>query len=56
VIDRILEMIPDSWLLEESRFRDRKEHRAAYREYLLRRLESPRGWLEDAVRERTLLV
>ena len=55
-IDRILEMIPDSWLLDEPRFQNRNDHRAAYRDYLLRRLESPRAWMEDAVRERTLLV
>ena len=26
------------------------EHRAAYREYLLRRLDAPRDWVEDGSR------
>ena len=33
-----------------------EEHRAAYREYLMRRLESPREWMEDAAAARTLRV
>jgi hypothetical protein len=42
-------MIPDSWL-------DAPEHRGAYQEWLLRRLEEPREWVEEAIRARTLLL
>lgn len=52
----IVALIPESWLGDEPRFASIDEHRAAYRDYLQRRLESPREWVEDAVRARTLLV
>lgn len=55
-LDRILAMIPETWLAGEPRFRNAEEHRAAYRDVLLRRLEAPRTWVEDAVRARTPLV
>ena len=48
----ILDAIPDGWLGDEPRFGNVAEHRAAYGEYLARRLESPREWVEDAVRAR----
>lgn len=47
-IERVLEMIPDAWLGDI--------HREAYRDYLLRRLQSPREWVEEAIRARALLV
>jgi hypothetical protein len=43
VIERVVAMIPDEWLDDERR-------RAGYRDYLLRRLDSPREWVEDAAR------
>lgn len=49
---RVVEMIPDSWLGDEPQFASANEHRAAYLEYLTQRLESPRQWMEDAVRAR----
>lgn len=52
----VIELIPESWLGDEPRFHNIEEHRAAYREYLMRRLEPPREWMEDAVRARTLRV
>ncbi|MGH7485769.1 MAG: HipA family kinase [bacterium] len=55
-IDRILDMIPDDWLGDESRFASVAEHRAAYRDYLLHRLESPRHWMEDAADAQALSV
>ncbi|HEX7152631.1 MAG TPA: HipA family kinase [Thermoanaerobaculia bacterium] len=55
VIARVVAMIPDEWLDEPS-FASVEAHRDAYREYLTRRLEAPRAWLEEAVRARTLLV
>jgi hypothetical protein len=53
VIAGIVALIPESWLGDEPRFADVDEHRAAYREYLTRRLAAPREWMEDAVRART---
>jgi len=49
VLDEVMALIPDAWL-------ERPEQRAAYREWLLRRLEAPREWVEEAIRARTLLV
>ena len=43
-IERVVNMIPDSWLEEEAAF--------PYVDYLVRRLEAPRAWLEEAVRAR----
>jgi hypothetical protein len=56
VIEQILDMIPDDWLGDEPRFASVKEHRAAYRDYLLHRLEPPRAWVEDAADAQALSV
>ena len=42
-IERVVSMIPEEWLEDEP-------GREAYVEYLMRRLEAPRPWLEEAVR------
>jgi hypothetical protein len=55
-LDAITAMIPDAWLGDEPRFATIDAHRDAYRDYLLRRLEARRIWVEEAVRARTLLV
>ncbi|HEX7421710.1 MAG TPA: HipA family kinase [Thermoanaerobaculia bacterium] len=55
-IAKVIDLIPESWLGDEPRFSSVNEHRAAYREYLMRRLQPPRDWMEDAVRARTLRV
>ena len=52
VIERIVNMIPAAWLEEDSYFADAAAHRNAYVDYMTRRLESPRAWLEEAVRAR----
>jgi hypothetical protein len=56
MIDRIVKLIPDSWLLGDSLFAERNQHREAYREYLLSRLESPHVFLEEAIRARSLYL
>jgi len=56
VIDGVLAAIPDDWLADEPRFANADQHRAAYRDYLLHRLESPRHWVEDAADAQTLSV
>ncbi len=49
LLEGIVSMIPDAWL-------DAPERRAAYQEWLLRRLEAPREWVEEAIRARSLLI
>jgi hypothetical protein len=56
LIDGITAQIPDAWLGDVELFASIDEHRAAYRHYLLQRLEEPREWLEEAIRARALLV
>jgi hypothetical protein len=48
-LERIAALIPEEWLGEP-------RHRTGYRDWLMRRLESPRAWVEEAARARTLLV
>jgi hypothetical protein len=45
----VVDLIPEEWL-EAPATRD------GYRDYLTRRLESPREWMEEAVRARTLRI
>jgi len=56
LIDSIVKLIPDSWLVGDSPFSDSNQHRDAYRAYLLSRLELPRVFLEEAIRARSLYV
>ena len=56
ILDRILGMVPDGWLGDEETFVTIDDHRAAYRDYFVRRLETPREWMEEAVRARTIRV
>jgi len=51
-VARVVALIPDAWLGDEARFGSIDEHRAAYREYFLRRLEPPRNWMEQTARAR----
>lgn len=48
VIGEIVELIPEAWLEGESQFTSVEEHRRAYVEYLSKRLESPRTFVEEA--------
>ncbi len=60
IIEGIVQLIPDAWLVNQSPldsiFDSNDEHRAAYSEYLLSRLEPPHVFLEEAIRARSLLV
>jgi hypothetical protein len=49
VLNEIAALIPESWL-------DRAEHRDVYPQWLQRRLEGPREWVEEAIRARSLLI
>lgn len=55
-IDRIVKLIPDSWLLDHAPFARLDQHQSAYIEYLVRRLESPRPFLEEALRAQSLYL
>ena len=59
IVGGIVQLIPDAWLSAESQvseppFARPSEYRDAYIEYLLRRLEAPHLFLEEAIRARSL--
>jgi hypothetical protein len=56
LIGEILELIPDEWLGAEKGFATVGEHRAAYSDYLLSRLASPRAFVKEAVDARSLFI
>ena len=56
LVTDILSLIPDEWLAPAARFASAGEHRAAYAEYLLARLESPRDFAKEAADARTVPV
>ncbi|HEX8774915.1 MAG TPA: HipA family kinase [Pyrinomonadaceae bacterium] len=56
LLQEILGLVPDEWLVFDSPFADAREHRAAYLEYLLRRLDEPRDFVKEAVNARAVSV
>jgi HipA-like protein len=56
ILDNIVQLIPEAWLVGDSPFGRSNQHRDAYMEYLLSRLEPPRVFLEEAIRARSLDV
>ncbi len=52
LIEDVVNTVPGSWLVNDSKFQNEKEHREAYIEYLVQRLESPHLFLEEAIRAR----
>ncbi|MET0660642.1 MAG: HipA family kinase [Steroidobacteraceae bacterium] len=56
ILRDIVAQVPDAWLGHEPLFASAREHRAAYVDYLIRRLDAPHTFLEEAVRARSLLV
>jgi hypothetical protein len=56
VIRNIVSLVPDAWLEGETYFSSPQENRVAYVEYLLRRLEPPRDFVEEARRAGSLSV
>jgi hypothetical protein len=51
-IERIVATIPEGWLGGDAPFASAAEHRAAYADYLCRRIEAPRAFVEEALRAR----
>lgn len=56
IIEDVVAVIPDAWLEAESASDKPAKRRSAYSRHLVRRLESPRAFLEEAIRARSLLV
>lgn len=56
VIRDIVGWVPDAWLSGASPFHSREEWRAAYVQYLVRRLNEPHLFVEEAIRARAQLV
>jgi HipA-like protein len=56
VIREVVELIPDDWMHGNSPFSTAAENRQAYVDYLLRRLEEPRYFFEEAIRARSVQV
>ena len=56
IIDGIVKLIPDAWLTQDSSFGGSNQHRDAYIEYLLSRLEPPHAFLEEAIHARSLYL
>jgi hypothetical protein len=56
LITNVVSMVPDAWLSGPSPFHSREQWRAAYIEYLVRRLTGPHLFVEEAIRARSLLV
>ena len=56
IIDSIVTLIPEAWLVGDSPFSESNQQRDAYVEYLLSRLEPPHVFLEEAIRARSLYV
>ena len=56
IMDRIVQLIPDAWLVEDSSLGGNNPSREAYTQYLLSRLEPPHMFLEEAIRARSLYL
>jgi hypothetical protein len=56
LLDELVALIPDAWLGSEGPFATPAEYRAGYREYLGKRTATPRPFVEEALRARSLLV
>lgn len=52
VIAGIVNLVPDDWMQDNSPFSTIAENRQAYVEYLTRRLDEPRLFVEEAIRAR----
>ena len=56
LIRATLQLIPDEWLAGEPQFAGAGAHREAYAEYLLRRLDAPRQFAQEAIDARASSV
>lgn len=56
VLRTVVALIPDEWLIAETTFATTDEHRQAYVQYFMKRLEQAHIFEEEAIRARTGLV
>lgn len=56
IISQIVQSIPDEWLNGETTFAALRDHRQAYADYLLNRLEASSIFVEEAIHARQQLV
>jgi len=56
LIDEVVALVPEAWLADEPGFADAQAHRRAYADYLHRRVQSPRAFVEEALHARSLAV
>jgi len=52
VVKGVVELVPDEWLEDHAPFSTIAENRQAYVDYLTRRLDAPRSFVEEAIRAR----
>jgi len=52
VIRGVMDLVPDEWMKDDTPFSTTAENRQAYVEYLTRRLDAPRNFVEEAIRAR----
>ena len=52
VIKGIVDLVPDDWMKDNSAFSTIAENKQAYIDYLTRRLDAPRHFVEEAIRAR----
>ena len=52
VIKEIVDLVPDDWMKDNPAFSSTAENRQAYVNYLTRRLDAPRHFVEEAIRAR----
>jgi hypothetical protein len=49
LVEEVLGLVPDAWLVADSPFADAAAHRAAYAQYLTARLAPPRDFVQEAL-------
>jgi hypothetical protein len=52
VIKGVVDLVPDDWMTDSSPFSTTAENRQAYVNYLTRRLDAPRNFVQEAIRAR----
>ncbi len=52
VIKRVVDLVPEDWMNDNAPFSTTAENRQAYVDYLTRRLDAPRNFVEEAIRAR----
>jgi hypothetical protein len=54
LIEGLVNLVPDVWLTDQGLFGNIEQQRNAYFDYLVKRLESPHEFMEEAIRARSL--